>query len=494
MKKDKNPGAAEKIISVILGTLAGGFMWRCRGESGFGSSWGLYSVALILILIIYNFYGNKKGFKFEMIPIGAFLAGLGVTGYATVIEQLAGVIYNDVTPTGEVVYCPVDKFSGLYIILIMGFTLVPLFAFFVGSLFSEKEYKLYHYVIMAAIFFGVSYICKASVSHFILKAINPDQVNYAAEGLKAAGHDYSSPMMAYMKHFAGRKWSQTVPFFENYYMSVEHISDFIAVIAIALYPLIAFKDKLTCCVTLVINAFVSVATTALSSLISVCFRSGFFEGITVPRCLENGAGWGIWEYATGASVGFITMLVIALMPKKYTRQGNPDKKPLFESNKLNFIFNTVAGVFIFALVPWRAIGIRTGKLLENAGILEDSSPTGDIIMIAGAVIFGLWFIYLFKKNIIDSSVTPFNVTPFGFSAVALPAYLGLCCVLYFFTNHAYALHLPFSEMKDFSSFVYIMTGPQWLEFTVMFISAVIFTVFYIPTRKKLMKLNNNKIR
>lgn len=494
MKKDKNPGAAEKIIFVILGTLASGFMWRCRGESGFGSSWGLYSVALILIYIIYSFYGNKKGFKFEMIPVGALLAGVGVTGYATVIEQLAGVIYNDVIPEGQVSYVPVDKFSGLYIILIMGFTLVPLFAFFVGSLFSEKEYKLQHYLIMVAVFFGVSYIFKASIAHFILKAINPDQVNYAAEGLKMAGYDYSSPMMAYMKHFGNRRWTQEIPFFENYYMSVEHISDLFAVIAIALYPLIAFKDKLTCAVTLIINAFVSVATTALSSMIAIVFQSGFFENVAIPRFLENGAGWGIWEFSTGASVGFITTLVIALMPKKYTRQGNPDKKPLFESNKLNFAFNTVACVFMFALVPWRAVGIRIGKLLENEGILEDSSPTGDIIMIAGTVIFALWFIYLFKKNIIDSSVTPFNVTPFGFSSIALPSYLGLCFVLYFFTNHAPAIHLPFSEFKDFGSFIHIMTGSQWFEAALMFVTAVVFAAIYIPVRSRLMKINNNKIR
>ena len=27
-----------KIISIILGAIVGGFMWRCRGDGGFGSS------------------------------------------------------------------------------------------------------------------------------------------------------------------------------------------------------------------------------------------------------------------------------------------------------------------------------------------------------------------------------------------------------------------------------------------------------------------------
>lgn len=46
-----------KLLSVLLGTLTCAFMWRCRGESGWGSSWGLYSVGLMMILLIYQFYG-----------------------------------------------------------------------------------------------------------------------------------------------------------------------------------------------------------------------------------------------------------------------------------------------------------------------------------------------------------------------------------------------------------------------------------------------------
>lgn len=29
-----------KLLSVLLGTLTCAFMWHCRGESGWGSSWG----------------------------------------------------------------------------------------------------------------------------------------------------------------------------------------------------------------------------------------------------------------------------------------------------------------------------------------------------------------------------------------------------------------------------------------------------------------------
>lgn len=62
-----------KILSVVLGALIGAFMWRCRGESGFGSSWGLYSVALVLLLLIWHFYGKRRGMRYEMLPVGALL-------------------------------------------------------------------------------------------------------------------------------------------------------------------------------------------------------------------------------------------------------------------------------------------------------------------------------------------------------------------------------------------------------------------------------------
>ena len=149
-------GAVPKVISVILGAIIGGFMWRCRGDGGFGSSWGLYSVGLVLMLLIYHFYGKRKGMRYEMIPLGGLMLGLSVTGYATVIIQLAGVVWSDMPYSGEMlngldpvvvgqygdVYAPINPVSGAVIIFLMAFTLIPLFAFFVTSLFSGKEYKL----------------------------------------------------------------------------------------------------------------------------------------------------------------------------------------------------------------------------------------------------------------------------------------------------------------------------------------------------------------
>lgn len=485
---EKHQSIPMKILSVILGALVGGFIWRCRGESGFGSSWGLYSVGLVLILLIYQFYGDRKGMKFELIPVGALLTGLGVTGYATVIEQMSGLLTSDLPYGGdEPVLLPVDPYSGMIIILIMGFTLVPLFAFFVGTLFSEKEYKIPHYLIMIGIFFAVSYIAKATVSHYILKAINPEQVEYAALGLKDAGFDYASPMQAYMKHFGQRRWTQDIPFFENYYMSVEHISDAIAVIAIALYPLIAFKDRVTSGVCLLLNALTAVSTTALSLMLTVCYDTGFLGNTECPRALVNGAGWGIWEYATGAAVGFFTMLIIALLPKKYTVQNVADMQPVLDNKILNFIFNLAAFIFVFAVVPSRVIGIRTGKLLKNMGVMEGGNTFGDIMTAVLSVIVGVLFLLMLKKNILDRGTNAVKRTPRAFSFIAFPAYLAMCCVAYFCLNHGVIFFLPYKEITDFPRFLYLLTGPEHMTTTLMLITFVLFTPIYAAVRKKLLK-------
>lgn len=479
------PGKRMKVLSVILGALLGGFIWRCRGESGFGSSWGLYSVGLVLILLIYHFYGSRKGMKYEMIPFGAFMTGLGVTGYATVIEQTAGFLYSDLPYQGEVINAPINPYSGMVIVLIMGFTLVPLFSFFVGSLFSKKEFKFYHYLITIGLFFAVQTLCKATISHSILSLINPEQVKYAALGLADKGFDYESPMKAYMDHFLNRSWTQEIPFFENYYMSIEHVSDLFATIAVSLYPLIAMRDKVTCFVSFTINCFTSVATTAASSLMIVQYNTGLLGHITTPRSLGNGAGWGLWEYATGASVGFITMLVLAFLPKALTAKGEIDNEPLFKNKKISFLFNIVVTVFVLSVTPWRAIGLRIGKLLMYEGVLEDSSPTGEIIMAVGAVLLGLYFVIFIGKNMFKKDTTPLGVTPVRFARIALPAYIGMCCFLYFFLNHGYIFHLPYSEMTSFSAFIYTMTDPKYVENLLMAVTIIAFLAIYIPVRKKL---------
>ena len=468
-----------KIISVILGAVIGGFMWRCRGDGGFGSSWGLYSVGLVFMLLIYHFYGNRKGMKYEMIPLGGLMMGLGVTGYATVIEQLAGVVWSDLPYSGEMlrglepifvgpmgdVYAPIDPISGAVIIFLMAFTLIPLFSFFITSLFSGKEYKIKHYIIAVAVFMISSLIFKASVSHYIIQLINPDQVAYAAMGLKEYGHNYSSPMAAYMSHFLDRGWTQDIAFFENYYMSIEHISDALAVLVLSGYALVFRKDKYTGFGSLLLNILTAITTTVLTPLISSHFDSGFFKGVEFPELFRKFATWGVWEFGTGFFIGLFIMIFLAITVRKQD-EDICDMSPLIADKKISFGFNFLLTVFILGVTPARAIGIRFARMLVFAKVLEDDEPLGTILTVVLSLIFGFFMLKLLNKNMLKKESNAFDMSPVAFAKIALPSYLGMCFTVYFFLDDVGILRIATD-----------ITVP------LMLVTSALIALIYIPFRK-----------
>lgn len=490
----KKQSAGMKIFSIILGAIIGGFMWRCRGEGGFGSSWGLYSVGLVLMLFIYHFYGDKKGMKYEMIPLGGLMLGLSVTGYATVLHEFVGVIESDLPYFGEMlngdkplieffqenpetseqlrfVCAEVNPVSGAIIIFLMAFTLIPLFSFFVTSLFSGKEYKIKHYAIVIAIFFISSLIFKASISHFILKLINPEQVEYAALGLKDMGLEFSSPMKAYMTHFLDRDWADDIPFFENYYMSIEHVSDALAVIMISLYAIIFRKDKYTGFGSLIINVLVALIDTPLTVLASGGpLQYGIYKNVDFPNWFVKFSDWGVWEYLTGFLVGLFIMLFLAITADKHTVSWGSDDTPVFANKKASFALNFILTVFIFGVAPARAIALRLAGLLENLQVLPDKEPTATILIVVLSIIFGLFMIKIMKKNILTDGGNAFNMTPVNYAKIALPSYLAMCFVVYFFLDD-----LIITRIHD------DITVP------LMLITSAVIVALYLPLRLRMKK-------
>ena len=475
----KKMSVGMKILSVILGAVMCGFMWRCRGSGGWGSSWGLYAVGLVLMLLIYHFYSDRKGMKFEMIPIGSFLLGLGVTGYGTVIEQMGGVLWSDLPYKGEIlngqaplfempggdVYVSVNPVSGGIIIFFMAFTLVPLFTFFITSLFSDKKYILKDYVIICVIFFVSSLVFKATVAHPILKAVNPEQVQYAALGLKEYGYEYSSPMAAYMSHFMNRSWTQDIAFFENYYMSIEHISDTLAILATSAYILFARKDKYTAFGSVLIDFLTGAVSTALSPLISSYFHAGPFKDVVLPKWFVAIADWGVWEYATGFFFGLFVMLFLAITADRHTVRTGYDDTPLYNDSKISFGLNLVLFIFIFCVAPARFIGQRIGGLLEFLKVLPDDEPVGTILLVILAIVFGVFTIKILRRNILEKGTNAADMLPVDFARKALPIYLAVCFVAYFF-------------LDDFG----IMFFKQDVTVPLMLITSALIVIFYIPVR------------
>lgn len=494
-----NVSKSQKLLSVILGALMGAFLWRCRGEGGWGSFWGLCAVGTVITLLIYSFYGSKLKMKAELIPVGVFMLGAGVTGYATIITQMAGVAYSDIYPfeNSELpVYLPIDKWSALWIMLIMGFTLAPLFSFYVCSLFSEKEYKIHHYAIMIAVFFGVSFTLRATVSPYIMNAINPDQTALAARGIADAIEkgfiDPDTPLVpvkAYLAHFNDRGWADDIAFFENYYMSIESISNAIAALVVYLIPLIVWKDKVSSIGSFFVNLIMAVNTTVFDVFLTIPFKTGFFGNVNPPRFLEHGS-WGLWEFATGMGLGLGSMLVIALLSNKYTKQEDFRSEPMIKNKGLRYAYFMLSSIFVFGVVPFRALGIASFRMLEKkVGFNFDGELIGTIVCAVLSVILGIFIIVRFKKTIIDRDLpVPVEDKPKNLSGRLLTVYFIFCGIVYFLFADSLHENAPiFKGVSTVGQFFYRATSCEGIVITVMIITFVITLCFWLPTRKMLKK-------
>ena len=139
--KTRMPSGADKALSVILGALLGGLMWRFRGSHGYGGSWGLIAVGTALTLLIFAFYGKSIKNGFVLLPVLAVSAGLTVTGWGASNGLLSGYIKSvaEFPGEGERVLL-FSQPRALIIMLLTGFGLLCLFGLFAGTLISEKEY------------------------------------------------------------------------------------------------------------------------------------------------------------------------------------------------------------------------------------------------------------------------------------------------------------------------------------------------------------------
>ena len=415
----KMPSGARKALSVFLGALLGGLMWRFRGTHGYGGSWGLVAVGTAFALLIFVFYGKSIKNGFVLLPVLAVSMGLTVTGWGASNGLLSGYIHSAAEFPGEGEH--VLQFSqprALIIMLLMGFGLSCLFGLFAGTLISKREYKLRDYFIFIVVFFAVSYLTKATVSHLLIKAVSPRLVELFKEGLAAAGKT-GSPWKVYMSHFDKIPWGKKIPFGRAYFEIIEHISHAVAALALALFAKIGYRDGKTAGFSLLFNISTAFAITTADFFNVAGTGRGIIAEIPklAPFTQNN---WGMWEFCTGFLIGLFLMLILALMSGKDAAEKAEYEK---KSPKMRFAGAFVSGVYLFALVPARAFVMRITEYLENKGVIGSESPY-DIIGIAALTAAAAVFIFIkLKKNIFEKNLpAPVDCTLTGFAGKALTVY------------------------------------------------------------------------
>ncbi len=481
-------GRWQKNVSIILGALLTGFMWRFRGSHGFGAFWGLVCVGSMITMLIFAFYGNRAKMKFELIPIGAVMTGITVPAWGAAVNMPGGRIESVALFTGETVERTgqTGQISGAVMMLMLGFGLVCLFGIYLGTLFSEKEYKIIHYLIFVAVFFAAAYLAKATFAHPVLHRLVPEVASGFEEGLRDRGIDLT-PFKAYLSHFDNMAWAKRIPYGRYYYECVEHIAYCFASFILILTALIAFRDRLTAAVSAAVNVFAAVAITA-SDYFNICeFETSFLSSLSIPGFLRI-TSWSLWEFFTGFILGFGIMLVPALLPSEYSAGRKYRSEPYVDNKMLRLLLNFAAFEFVFIVVPVRALVLKLSRNGVEYNIIKDEDTISVIVIAAVSLVAAAVLFVIFKKNLYNKNLpVPFRMKPTEFAAKALGFYSLYYGAVYFFTGDASAVRLVSRAVKNSGVFPSILREGDFVSFIPVLAAFVMFNIIYFSVFKKLIK-------
>ena len=418
----------QQVLAIVSGACLMGIMWRARGSHGFGAKWGMFAVAFVFMLFIYALFSKRKKMNYEMLPLPAVFAALTAGGWGTLNSQMNGYLSSSANFVGEEAYryIEISEYSGLIIMLLLGFGWLPLFAVTLASLFSKKKYEFKDFLIFIGVYYITMIIANFTISHYILQVINPEAVEACRAGLLDAGHDMS-PMKAFITQFGSAPWAKKIPFCRNYFTSVKVISSAVGALASSLSVAFVLKDKFTAIVSFFINLSCAIAITVADIPLILDSDRGLFAKVKTPTFI-TGCEWSTWEYFTGFFLGLFIMLLIVLLPKKYTNaEEDYTYVTSIKNKRFSLIYNGILTLFFsFVVILARAFSFRLNEFFWDEEIIEIILT----IVLSAALFYPV--IKLVKKNLITKNLdSPLNILPQEFAIKILPDYLLIVLLVYF---------------------------------------------------------------
>lgn len=300
----------KNFLTVLIGAILMGFLWRTRGTTGWGSSWGLLNAGAVFMLFAVMIVGDRKKTDLKWIGISSLMFMLTVPTWGTFLSQITGVLTDSVTD--EQVFIPVA--SGVAIMVILGFGLATLWGIMLGRGLSDKQWRIKDFVLLLAVFFVSMYVSRATLAHTLTEIIQPEAVDLFEKGLIKEGIT-DNAYKAYMSHFDDMSWGKKITGGRNYYAFVETISIAIGGIVSMIITRFAIKDKVASRMGLITSLAFAFSIT-LSDLFFYFGNGGYHmaEGYTVPDCI---APWSCWEYFTGFFAGAIITAALLHYKGKY---------------------------------------------------------------------------------------------------------------------------------------------------------------------------------
>lgn len=413
MTKNTSQSKINNVITVIIGALLMGFLWRVRGTHGWGSSWGLLNAGIVFVLFLAVAIGERKKMNLAWTSLTALSFMLTVPAWGTLLNQMSGTL-----ALGDYSVA-ISPWSGVFMMLCLGFGVASIFGIMLGRAYSDKQWKLWHVIVLIAVFYAVGYLAKATVSHLILQAIQPQAAEALAADLKAVGIN-DGVYKTYMQHFDNDAWAKKFTqealgrisvAGRNYFQSIMTISSAISAIAVLITTRFVIKDK---------RAALTGTVTCFAFAIAITLADLFFwfesKGYAVP---DTYAPWSLWEYFTGfIAGGIITAFLVSLKKKDDVTEPVFDKLPLKARNVLTFLLGFIGMIGVSIVRP----------VLERFDHSDNMIIYTIISVIAALAII----IFIAKKYGFTLEKIPYK----NYCAVALPCFVIFIFIAYMFIGCA----------------------------------------------------------
>ncbi len=406
-------------------TLAGacllGMLWRVRGTHGWGAAWGLLAAGTMFTLFLSAAVKRKNGPSPALTAVTALSFMLTAPAWGTLLQQITGVLGG--LPEGaDPVY--VSPAAGALLMALMGFGLAALFGVLLGRCFSEKAWRVRDYAVLLAVFLLVLYGTKASLSHPLVKLLQPQAAEAFRNGLDAAGIN-KSVFGAYMAHFNAEGWAKKITGGRHYYACVSAVSSALAAAASVLTARFYAKDRSAAKTGAFVCGAFAVSITIAD--LFFYFSAGGFHGAQGLSLPPRFAAWSLWEFFTGfLAGGAITLYLLKTVPAAPTRETALQKLPQRAYTAFSFL---LFGIGAVGLNTVRPVLLRT----EKSGL--------NVLFTAVTAVCALAFcLLLYKKKVFAPEETRCR----AFAAPVCAALAAFTFAAYFFIGDAPEIASPVS--------------------------------------------------
>lgn len=411
MEMVKQKDTLKNVVAVLVGALLMGFLWRVRGDTGWGSSWGLLNAGFVFTMFIVLVNGERKKLDMSWLTITSLSFMLTVPAWGTLLNQITGVLHRptDFGVVNEVVYTSVC--SAVLIMLSLGFGLATVFGIMLGRGYSDKQWKVKDFIILIAVFYITDLVTKATVSHFILNLIQPEAVDLFSKGLAAEGIE-GDVWKVYLQHFDNVSWGKKFEGGRNYFSTIQVISSVFRSAASLIATRFIIKDKISAKVGFIVSSAFAFSITV--SDLFFWFGNGGYHMQGESAFTDFIYPWSCWEYFTGFIAGaIITAFILSMKKTDDVPELAFAKVPEKPTSVLQFVLGFVFMIGVSIVRP----------VLERF----DDSPY-QIIATVIAVLFAIAFVVLLN---VKFGFNAQKITVSKLYGILLPFFVAYICIAYF---------------------------------------------------------------